>query len=151
MTQARENTKHVRAHQYVKMGLACFSSSFCCRYLGSRARYLGSLPDLITPRRLHACSTFLTSRGEQVAISTFLLYIFLQSRLNCLLQYQCVLVFQPGLACCWRFQRLASIKHRVVYSGNDKMDTWRKSSQVKIIFNLFESIIAIIATVIIIL
>ena len=43
-------------------------------------------------------------------------------------------VFQPGLACCWGLQQWASIKHRVVIAGNDKMGKRKKPSQVKIIF-----------------
>jgi len=45
----------------------------------SEGKYLDSLPDLPTPRFYHSCTSFLTSNGEQVKISTscpilFLLY-----------------------------------------------------------------------------
>ena len=52
------------------------SISFCPRY-DSEGKYLDSLPDLATPRRSPGCTSFLTSNGEQVKISTFCPILFL--------------------------------------------------------------------------
>ena len=49
---------------------------FLPRY-DSEGQYLGSLPDLATPRIEHACTSFLTGNGEQVKISTCCPIIFL--------------------------------------------------------------------------
>ena len=64
--------------QVFKSSLSPSSSSFCPRY-DSEGKYLGSLPDLATPRYYHGCTSFLTSNGEQVKMSSscpilFLLY-----------------------------------------------------------------------------
>ena len=43
----------------------------------SEGKYLGSLPDLATPRRFHSCTSFLTSNNEKVSTCCpiiFLLY-----------------------------------------------------------------------------
>ena len=50
------------------------SSPLYPRY-DSEGKYLGSLPDLATPRRAHGCSSFVDSNGDQV--STCLPVIFL--------------------------------------------------------------------------
>ena len=43
----------------------------------SEGKYLDSLPDLPTPRFYHSCTSFLTSSGEQVKISTSCPILFL--------------------------------------------------------------------------
>ena len=60
------------------------SSSFCPRY-DSEGKYLGSLPDLATPRTNHGCTSFVSKQGEQVKI-IFLLY--LKNRAFLLLEVQ---------------------------------------------------------------
>ena len=62
--------------QVFKSSLSSSSSFFCPRY-DSEGKYLGSLPDLATPRRYHSCTSFLSSNGEQVRISTSCSIIFL--------------------------------------------------------------------------
>ena len=47
----------------------CHHTSFCPRY-DSEGKYLDSLPDLATPRRSHACTTFTSENNEEVKIST---------------------------------------------------------------------------------
>ena len=59
--------------QVFKSSLSPSSSSFCPRY-DSEGKYLGSLPDLATPRKNHGCTSFVSKQGEQVKI-IFLLYL----------------------------------------------------------------------------
>ena len=86
-------------------------SSFSPRY-DSEGKYLGSLPDLATPRWFHSCTSFLTSNGEQVKIST------------CSLSY----VFQALLVA---GQQGVAFQHRVVRSIKQEMDKRRRPSKVK--------------------
>ena len=94
--------------------------TLCPRY-DPEGKYLGSLPDLATPRSRHACTSFLTDQGEQVKISK-----------SCPIPFSSV--FQTGLACCWRLeqQQWLGAKHRVVLSIKWQMDKRSKPSKVKI-------------------
>ena len=72
------------------------SSSHCSRY-DSEGKYLGSLPDLATPRTNHGCTSFVSKQGEQVKL-IFLLY--LKNRACLLLEVQAASSSTcPALSC----------------------------------------------------
>ena len=112
----------------------------------SEGNHLGSLPDLITARNNHACSTF-TSDGEEV-LSAHLINIVFQNRKGSNV-VSLSFVLQTGLAGCWRLERWEVIQNRSFHRW--QMVSRRKPSQVKIFVKSFEFIIIIIATVIIII
>ena len=64
---------HGKVDRYSSSLSLLFSSPLYPRY-DSEGKYLGSLPDLATPRRHHSCTTFLTSNGDQVTISIWCLF-----------------------------------------------------------------------------
>ena len=73
----RTNTKRDWSHSPRECGevVKSYLFSFCPRY-NFEGRYLGSLPDLAVPRKMHACSSFLVE-GEEVNISSSCPNIFL--------------------------------------------------------------------------
>ena len=63
-TSETEDAVHGKVYRF-DSSTSLSSSSFCPRY-GENPGYL---PDLVTPRQHHGCSSFLTDQGEEVPVS----------------------------------------------------------------------------------
>ena len=84
----------------------------------SEGNFLGSLPDLITAREYHACSTF-TSAGEEV-LSAHLINVVFQNRKG---SNVVSFLLQTGLAGCWRLGVSEHvIKHRDIFALKEQVD-----------------------------